>query len=303
MAPRPLLVKGTDPVSHLTPPQIVEQLDHYIVGQVEAKRALALCLRERERRKRLDPEFRAEVGSKNVMVIGPTGVGKTELARRLARMVEAPFIKTEATKFTEVGYVGRDVESIVRELADASVSMVHQERLTEVRDEAERLATERILTYLIEGGPAAVAESEGPSTTNERAYMKRKRRAMARRLAEHELDERVIEIEIETDEPYSSVVEFASGIGPEEIHEQFQEFMSQVSATKKRSRRVSVREAQRILGEQEASKLIDLEDVVETALRRVEESGMVFLDEIDKLVSRGADYGPDVSGEGVQRDL
>lgn len=289
-------------MSNLTPQQIVEQLDHFIVGQVDAKRALALSLRERERRKKIDADLRHEVGAKNVMVIGPTGVGKTELARRLARLVEAPFLKTEATKFTEVGYVGRDVESIVRELADASVAMVHQERLAEVRDEAERLAAERILTCLLDGGADAEA-AETRAEATERAHMKRKRRAMARRLAEHELDERVIEIEVDSEENYGSVVEFASGMGPDEIHEQFQEFMNQVNTSRKRSRRMSVREARRVLIEQEANKLIDLEDVVETALRRVEDSGIVFLDEIDKLVSRGSDFGPDVSGEGVQRDL
>jgi ATP-dependent HslUV protease ATP-binding subunit HslU len=288
-------------VADLTPQQTVAELDRYIVGQTDAKRALALALRERERRKKLTPEVRAEVGSKNIMVIGPTGVGKTELARRLARLVDAPFLKTEATKFTEVGYVGRDVESLIRELSDASVSMVHQERTAQVREEAELLATERILNYLLEGGSEKEANSRPPAT--ERAYMKRRRRVIARQLADHELDERVIEIEIDGEEMAGSVLEFASGMGPEEIHEQFQEFMNNVNFARKRSRRVSVREARRILVEQEANKLIDIEDVIESALRRVEESGMIFLDELDKLVSRGGDYGADVSGEGVQRDL
>lgn len=287
-------------MSDLTPQQIVAELDRYIVGQVDAKRALAVALRERERRKRLSPEVRTEIGSKNIMVIGPTGVGKTELARRLARLVDAPFLKTEATKFTEVGYVGRDAESIIRELADASVAMVHQERSMEVREEAERLATERILNYLVDN--AGESEEARPAAA-ERAYMKRRRRAMARMLADHELEERVIEIEIDGEDMYGTVLEFASGIGSDEIHEQFQELMSNANFSRKRSRRVPVREARRILAEQEAAKLIDLDEVVEMALRRVEESGMVFLDELDKLVSRGSDYGPDVSGEGVQRDL
>jgi ATP-dependent HslUV protease ATP-binding subunit HslU len=226
-------------------------------------------------------------------------VGKTELARRLARLVEAPFLKTEATKFTEVGYVGRDAESIVRELTDASVSMVHQERIARVREEAERLATERILNYLVGSG----SEGQEDRAAAERAYMKRRRRAMARRLADHELEERVIEIELEGEEMYGSVVEFASGIGSEDIHEQFQEFINSANFARKRSRKVPVREARRILAEQEATKLVDLEEVVETALRRVEESGIVFIDELDKLVTRAYEYGPDVSGEGVQRDL
>src|SRR5919202_6267264 len=270
-------MKG-ETVSDLTPQQIVAELDRYIVGQIDAKRALAVALRERERRKRLPTEVRADIGSKNIMVIGPTGVGKTELARRMARLADAPFLKTEATKFTEVGYVGRDVESIVRELADASVSIVHQERMAAVREDAERLATERILNYLLD--VRGEADSETKPAASERAYMKRRRRAMARQLAEHELEERLIEIEVEGEESYGSVLEFASGIGSDDIHEQFQEFMNNVSLSRKRSRRVPVREARRILADQEANKLVDPDEVVDTALRRVEDSGIVFIDEI-----------------------
>jgi ATP-dependent HslUV protease ATP-binding subunit HslU len=287
-------------VSSYSPREIVEQLDRTIVGQIDAKRALAVALRERERRKLLPEEMRREIGAKNILLIGPTGVGKTELARRLARLVDAPFLKTEATKFTEVGYVGRDAESIIRDLADASVSMVHREQLSTVREEAEERATERILNYLIGEG---ADESEERSATAQRAYMKRRRRAMARRLADEELEERVIEIEIEGEEVYGSVLEFASGIGADDIHEQFQEFMNNVNLSRKRSRRLPIREARRVLIEQEANKLVDFDEVIDTALRRVEESGVVFIDEIDKLVSRGNDFGPDVSGEGVQRDL
>jgi ATP-dependent HslUV protease ATP-binding subunit HslU len=288
-------------VSDLTPQQILGELDRFIVGQVEAKRALGVALRERERRKRLAAEVRTDIGSKNILIIGPTGVGKTELARRLAKLVDAPFLKTEATKFTEVGYVGRDVESIVRDLADASVSMVHHERMDAVHAEAERRADDRILNYLLESGVEAEAASR--TATAQRAYMRRRRRAMARHLADHELEERVIEIELENEESYGTMLEFVSGIGSDEVHEQFQEFMSNVGSSRKRSRRVPVREARRILAEQEMNKLIDFEEVVDTAVRRVEESGIVFLDELDKLVNRNAEFGADVSGEGVQRDL
>ena len=288
-------------MSDLSPQQIVAELDRYIVGQSDAKRALGVALRERERRKRLSDEMRAEIGSKNILIIGPTGVGKTELARRLANLADAPFLKTEATKFTEVGYVGRDVESIVRDLADASVSMVHRERMAAVREEAETRAIDRILNCLVSNGTEAEAEAR-PSSA-ERSHLKRKRRTMARQLADRELEERVIEIELESEEGFTPMVEFVSGVGSDEMQEQFQEFVQTLHANRKRSRKVSVREARRILVEQEANRLIDWEEVVDLALRRVEESGIVFLDELDKLIGRNGEYGADVSGEGVQRDL
>lgn len=291
-------------MSDLTPQQIVSELDRFIVGQTGAKRALGVALRERTRRNRLEPEMRTEISSKNILIIGPTGVGKTELARRLARLADAPFLRTEATTFTEVGYVGRDVDSIVRDLADASVSMVHQERTTVVREEAERLATERILTLLLEnsGEPQPEGESETRPATAHRTYMKRRRRTLARRLADQELEERVIEVDVDTDDG-APMFEFVSGMGSDDVQEQFQEFMHTMQQHRKRPRRMSVREARRVLVDLELSRLIDFEEVVETALRRVEESGIVFLDEIDKLVNRNGEFGADVSGEGVQRDL
>ncbi|MGH2441633.1 MAG: ATP-dependent protease ATPase subunit HslU [Chloroflexota bacterium] len=288
-------------MSDQSPQEIVAELDRYIVGQVDAKRSLAIALRERERRKKLSPEMRAEIGAKNILIIGPTGVGKTELARRLARLVDAPFLKTEATKFTEVGYVGRDVESIVRDLADAGIQMVHQERVSNVRGRAEELATDRILSCLLQNG--SELEPEVRQASSKRTQVKRKRTALARRLADMELEERIIEIELDADESYGPMLEFVSGLGSDEIHEQFQEFMSNVGASRTRSKKVSVRDARRILVDQEVNRLIDWEEVVEVALRKVEDSGIVFLDEMDKLVNRNGDYGADVSGEGVQRDL
>lgn len=290
-------------MSDLTPQQIVQELDRFVVGQAAAKRALGVALRERERRNRLEPDMRAEISSKNILVIGPTGVGKTELARRLAKLADAPFLKTEATKFTEVGYVGRDVESIIRDLAEASVSMVHQERTSEAREEAERLATERLLNLLLDTGREAEGDPEGRPPAAERTYMKRRRRALARRLADQELEERVVEVEVDAEEGGPQMFEFVSGMGSDDVQEQFQDFLRTVQQSRKRSRRMPVREARRVLVDQELNRLVDFEDVVEAALKRVEESGMVFLDEIDKLVNRNGDFGADVSGEGVQRDL
>jgi ATP-dependent HslUV protease ATP-binding subunit HslU len=333
----------------LTPRQIVAELDKYIVGQQAAKRAMAVALRNRVRRQRVAEGMREEITPKNMMMIGPTGVGKTEIARRVAKFIDAPFVKVEATKFTEVGYVGRDVDSIVRDLAEAAFNIEHDQRLAEVRERAEVLAHERILTYLMEqradlrggrrtqqarpkmqaqvGGPdvpagveiaqstttSVVAEIPAPS---ERA-LKMQRRKMARMLAEHKLDEEQIEIDtadmldLDSDD-LSGVLEFAPGMSPEEMSESFNEFLdgyrsmqSSLSglSARKRMRRVSVREARRILTEEEAHKMLDMDSIVESAVRRAEQTGVVFIDEIDKLAGPAIDTGPDVSGGGVQRDL
>jgi ATP-dependent HslUV protease ATP-binding subunit HslU len=286
-----------------TPQAIVAELDRYIVGQEEAKRALALALRERERRKRLPEPIRSEIGPKNILLIGPTGVGKTELARRLARLVDAPFIKVEATAFTEVGYVGRDVESIVRDLADVAVNMVHQKKVAEVQEDAERAATDRLVNYLLATEIERVDDDGADVRTTQRSRKRRRRAVVAQMLANHELDERVVEIELDSEENAGSMLEFVSGMGSDEIAEQFHEFMHTLTATRRRARRMPVREARRLLVQEEANKLIDFDEVVEEALLRTEDSGIVFIDEIDKLINRGSDFGPDVSGEGVQRDL
>jgi ATP-dependent HslUV protease ATP-binding subunit HslU len=297
----------------LTPENIVRELDRYIVGQAKAKRAVAVALRNRYRRQRVPAELRDEITPKNILMIGPTGVGKTEVARRLAHLADAPFIKVEATKFTEVGYVGRDVESIVRDLVENAVTMVHDERMEDVRERAETLANERLVSVLMKTlnpenaetpaeEPAAVAR--GVKTRTEQTRRRRSRRAVAKMLADHKLEEQIIEIEVESDEGFSSAMEFVSGMSVDEINEAFQDFITNLQASRKRSRQVSVREARRILIQEESNKLVDWDTVVDSAIEKVEQSGIVFLDEIDKIVSRGNnDSGPDVSGEGVQRDL
>ncbi len=316
----------------LTPQQIVRELDRYIVGQNEAKRAVAIALRNRFRRLALPAELQAEITPKNILMIGPTGVGKTEIARRLAKLADAPFLKVEATKFTQVGYVGRDVESIVRDLMETAVSMVHEERSAAVRDQATKLAEERILDILTEkevnaeepaparatsrgtkskvGSPVSAGVSGGTNGASASASSApaRKRKSQARklvaeRLARNELDEQMIEIELEPEESYPSVFEFVAGMAGDELGDGFPEFLGPVSGGRRRMRQVSVKEARRLLMQEEANKLIDLDEVVEQATQRVEQSGVIFLDEIDKIAGTKSETGPDVSGEGVQRDL
>jgi ATP-dependent HslUV protease ATP-binding subunit HslU len=334
----------------LTPQQIVRELDRYIVGQSEAKRAVAIALRNRYRRLALPPELQAEITPKNILMIGPTGVGKTEIARRLARLADAPFVKVEATKFTQVGYVGRDVESIIRDLMDAAVAMAHDQRVNDVTERAAKAAEDRIIDILTEQVVAAedesVARLDGatkrekgeaapsrPSSRTSRAKtpamtpsaaasnisslagakvaggrVTRRARAQTRkqvaeRLARNEFDEQIIEIELEPEETYPSVFEFVAGMSGDDVGDGFQEFLSGMPGGRRRTRAVSVKEARRLLTQEEANKLIDFEQVVEDATQRVEQAGVIFLDEIDKIVGSKVDTGPDVSGEGVQRDL
>jgi ATP-dependent HslUV protease ATP-binding subunit HslU len=296
----------------LTPEQTVRELDRYIVGQTKAKRAVAVALRNRYRRQHVPEDLRGEITPKNILMIGPTGVGKTEVARRLAKLADAPFIKVEATKFTEVGYVGRDVESIVRDLVENSVSMVHDRRMDEVREKAEAAANDRLVSVLVktldekgeEGTPGGEEGAAAPrKQRGEQAQQRRRRRAVAKMLADQKLEEQVVEIEIESDENMSSAMEFVSGMSSDDINDTLQDFLMNLQASRKRSRQVSVREARRILVQEEATKLVDWDNVVDTAIDKVEQGGIVFLDEIDKIAGRGNDTGPDVSGEGVQRDL
>ncbi|HEV7215663.1 MAG TPA: ATP-dependent protease ATPase subunit HslU [Chloroflexota bacterium] len=287
----------------LTPQRIVQELDRYIVGQSEAKRGIAIAVRNRYRRQQLDQPMRDEVTPKNVLMIGPTGVGKTEIARRIAKLIDAPFIKVEATKFTEVGYVGRDVESIIRDLIEATVNNVQEQRQRDVRERAERLATERLITYLCPSASAKDAK-EASAAATEANRLKRRRKRVAEQLAAQKIEEQVVEIEVEAEEPFAPVIEIDGGMSAEDMQETFHEFVASVATNRRRMRSVPVREARKILIEQEAEKLIDWEQVVDGARERVEQSGIVFIDEIDKVANgRSELHGADISREGVQRDL
>ena len=280
----------------MTPREIVHELDKHIVGQAEAKRAVAIALRNRWRRMQVGEEMRAEITPKNILMIGPTGVGKTEIARRLARLAAAPFIKVEATKFTEVGYVGRDVESIVRDLTDVAVKLNRERELEKVRRRAEDAAEERILDILLRPARVGVA-SVGGDGAEESASTRQKFRKMLR---EGKLDERELDVELSVP---AIGVEIMAPPGMEEMTSQLQNMFQNLGGGKTRTRRLRIRDAFKLLTEEEAGKLINEDDLKSSAVEDVEQNGIVFLDEIDKVSRRSDRTGADVSREGVQRDL
>ncbi len=298
----------------LTPKEIVKQLDRYIIGQDKAKKSVAIALRNRWRRQQVRSDLRDEIMPNNIIMIGPTGVGKTEIARRLANLANAPFIKVEASKYTEVGYVGRDVESMVRDLTDLSVTMVKREKAEQVRSKAQNLAEEKILDHLLPPKPkrkrieSTARDYDSPSFSfantaeeNPEEKWEKNREKFRTQLRQGKLDKRTIEISVPNDR--FPVIEVFSPQGIEELGVNFQEMFSGMLPKKTKRRKVTVAEAQRILTQEEIGRLVDMEGVISESLERVENSGIIFIDELDKIAGEKPKEGPDVSREGVQRDL
>jgi ATP-dependent HslUV protease ATP-binding subunit HslU len=289
-------------LDELTPKEIVAELDKYVVGQHEAKRAVAIALRNRMRRQKLPPDLAEEIMPKNIIMIGPTGVGKTEIARRLARLADSPFLKVEASKFTEVGYVGRDVESMIRDLVEIAIDMIREERLEEIADKAEEHAENKLLDLLLPGNaPApsstagfALAAEDGDSTS-------RTREKLRQQLREGALDERIVELDVR--ERSVPAFEIISNQGVEEMDINIKDMLPNIFGQRTKKRNMKVSEAFEYLIQEEESKLIDMDHVTRVAVERVEQSGIIFLDEIDKIAGRESGHGPDVSREGVQRDI
>jgi ATP-dependent HslUV protease ATP-binding subunit HslU len=282
-------------MNNFTPREIVSELDRYIIGQKEAKRAVAVALRNRWRRQQVPAELRDEIAPKNIIMIGPTGVGKTEIARRLAKLAEAPFIKVEASKFTEVGYVGRDVESMIRDLLELAIIMVKGEETKKMRIKAEANAEERLLDLLLPG--------EVDSSPDKQEKRQHTRDRLRKLLRLGELDERFVEVEVQISNVPDVGVFTPQGQGTEEMGMNIKEMFGNLFPKSKKSRRMKVSEARQVLLEEEAEKLVDIENVTTLARERTEQSGIVFIDEIDKVASRKGMQGPEVSREGVQRDI
>jgi ATP-dependent HslUV protease ATP-binding subunit HslU len=301
--------------SALTPREIVAELDKYIVGQKLAKKSVAVALRNRYRRSLLDESIRDEIVPKNILMIGPTGVGKTEIARRLAKLVNAPFVKIEATKFTEVGYVGRDVESMVRDLIETSIRMVKSEKTEKVKDKAEFMANERIAAILVpspksnrqQKNPLEMLfgqqQASQPSEPEPDADIQWRRNEMKEKLAKGQLENEVIEIEVEDNAPSMLDMLAGQGHGNEQMGMNMQELFGSLMPKRTKKRKLPIKEARKALIQEEAQKLIDMDEVIQESIKRAEQSGIIFIDEIDKIASSGRGGGPDVSREGVQRDI
>ena len=286
----------------LTPKEIVQELDKYIIGQDKAKKSVAIALRNRWRRQQVEETLREEIMPNNIILIGPTGVGKTEIARRLARLANAPFVKVEASKFTEVGYVGRDVESIIRDLVDLGVSMVRSEKSAEVEERAKELAEERLLDILL---PPISRPNEPENEINEddelKAKWNRTREKLKDQLRSGKLDERTVELDVPSET--FPMMQIISPMGVEEMGMNIQDLLGPMFPKKIKKRKMKIPDARRYLIQEESQKLIDMEEAIREAIQRVENSGIVFLDEIDKIAGEDTGHGPDVSREGVQRDL
>ena len=299
--------KSKDPhgefTDSLTPKQIVAELDKFIVGQNNAKRAVAIALRNRWRRQQLPESLRDEVGPKNILMIGPTGVGKTEIARRLAKLAKSPFIKVEASKYTEVGYVGRDVESMVRDLVELSKTMVKEEMQVEVREKAREQAVERLLDLLLPPPPGHSGKTGFNSDPNGKLHYDQTREKFKQMLKDGGLDDREIEVDVAEKRP--AMIDVVSGAGMEEMGNNLKDMLGSLMPNKTKKRKLKVPEAFKTLCQEEAEKLLDEDSVIQEGLKRVEQNGIIFIDEIDKITSRSSQggSGPDVSREGVQRDL
>ncbi|MDQ0253721.1 ATP-dependent HslUV protease ATP-binding subunit HslU [Evansella vedderi] len=301
----------------LTPRQIVERLNQYIVGQDKAKKSVAVALRNRYRRNQLEESLREEITPKNILMIGPTGVGKTEIARRLAKLVGAPFVKVEATKFTEVGYVGRDVESMVRDLVETSIRLVKEEKMTKVKVQAEDNANHRLVQLLVPSkkkeqnyrNPFEMlfqgnddADDQGQETTVEEDSIRDRRRRTAQRLAAGELEDQLVTIEVD-EQQASNFLDMFQGSGMEQMGMNMQEMLGGMMPKRKKKRKVTVKEARKLLTVDEAQKLIDMDEVTQDAVLRAEQLGIIFIDEIDKVAGKNQQQSADVSREGVQRDI
>ena len=285
----------------MTPREIVAELDKYIVGQAAAKRAVAVALRNRVRRQKLPPEIAEDILPKNILMIGPTGVGKTEIARRLARLAGCPFVKVEASKYTEVGYVGRDVESMVRDLVEMSIDMVREEKLDEVAERAEQSAEERLLDVLLPPPPPPTSGTSESDAAAQREMNQRTREKLRSQLREGKLDQRMVDIEVR--ERMMPSFEVISNQGVEEMDVNFKEMMSGMFGQQKKKRKMNVADAFEYLIQEEEGKLLDMDQVTRIAVERAEQMGIIFIDEIDKVAGRESGHGPDVSREGVQRDI